>query len=67
MEDGPLDWLYTYPRVCLLQHLFGGCPAACNARESPVFMRPAPARITPQVGAGLGVDGEHALAGAGRA
>ena len=55
MEDGPLDWLYSYPRVCVLQHLFGGCPASCNAPEVPTFMRPGPAHITPQVGAGPGV------------
>lgn len=49
MEDGPLDWNYSYPRVCVLQHLFGGCPASCNAPEVPTFLRPTPERLTPQV------------------
>ncbi|PRW58931.1 dipeptidase [Chlorella sorokiniana] len=48
MRDGAAEANYCYPRVCLLQHMFGGCPAACNARVAPTFMQPAPARITPQ-------------------
>lgn len=49
MRDGVHDTDYSYPRVCLLQHLFGACDANCNAPTAPVFMPPAPRRLTPQV------------------
>lgn len=52
MRNGVHDVNYSFPRVCLLQHLFGGCSVACNAPVAPTFMRPAPRRLTPQARAG---------------
>ncbi|EFN57508.1 hypothetical protein CHLNCDRAFT_143086 [Chlorella variabilis] len=48
MRDGPHDVNYSYPRVCLLQRLFGACPPAANCANmlaQPTFMRPTPHKL----------------------
>ena len=48
MRDGSHDTNYSYPRVCLLQRLWGGRLAECDAPHAPVFLRPQPRLLTPQ-------------------
>ena len=58
MRDGPHDVNYSYPRVCLLQRLFGACPPAANCANmlaQPTFMRPTPHKLGVRVGGRAGV------------